>query len=103
MQHGIAGKNSIDTDKFDYLARDTYFMGMKSTFDFRRLMVQNKVIHGNSMQLALSGSAADVSPLVQVKSASTARKCTQSRNSSTLGIRFSRTATCIAQARLWST
>ena len=41
------GKNSIDTDKFDYLARDTYFMGLKSTFDFRRLMVQNRVVGGD--------------------------------------------------------
>ena len=46
QQRMLAGKNSIDTDKFDYLARDTYFMGMKSTFDFRRLMVQNRVIDG---------------------------------------------------------
>eukprot|EP01138_Halocafeteria_seosinensis_P001740 gb/GECG01001783.1/.p1 GENE.gb/GECG01001783.1/~~gb/GECG01001783.1/.p1 ORF type:complete len:543 (+),score=69.01 gb/GECG01001783.1/:1-1629(+) len=40
------GKNSIDTDKFDYLARDVYNVGLRSTFDFRRLMLQNRVIGG---------------------------------------------------------
>ena len=48
-----AGKNSIDTDKFDYLARDTYFMGLKSTFDFRRLMVQNRVVQGKAFKSAV--------------------------------------------------
>ncbi|GES92426.1 HD phosphohydrolase domain-containing protein [Rhizophagus clarus] len=31
-------RNSIDVDKFDYLARDCYYLGMKSVFDSSRLM-----------------------------------------------------------------
>ncbi|KAM6981978.1 deoxynucleoside triphosphate triphosphohydrolase SAMHD1-like [Tautogolabrus adspersus] len=31
-------KNGIDVDKFDYLARDSYHLGIKNNFDFRRFM-----------------------------------------------------------------
>lgn len=31
-------RNSIDVDKFDYLARDCYYLGIKSAFDSSRLM-----------------------------------------------------------------
>ncbi|CAG8830014.1 16655_t:CDS:2, partial [Gigaspora rosea] len=31
-------RNSVDVDKFDYLARDCYYLGMKSLFDSPRLM-----------------------------------------------------------------
>lgn len=30
------GRNSIDVDKFDYLARDTFNLGLKSSYDFTR-------------------------------------------------------------------
>ncbi|CAB4413906.1 unnamed protein product [Rhizophagus irregularis] len=36
-------RNSIDVDKFDYLARDCYYLGMKSEFDFSRLMNYSRV------------------------------------------------------------
>ncbi|CAG8494845.1 12102_t:CDS:10 [Funneliformis caledonium] len=36
--------NSIDVDKFDYLNRDCYYLGMKSVFDFSRLMRFSRVI-----------------------------------------------------------
>ncbi|CAB4467412.1 HD-domain/PDEase-like protein [Rhizophagus irregularis] len=36
-------RNSIDVDKFDYLARDCYYLGMKSVFDFSRLMNYSRV------------------------------------------------------------
>ncbi|XP_061082920.1 deoxynucleoside triphosphate triphosphohydrolase SAMHD1-like, partial [Conger conger] len=35
----VANKNSgIDVDKFDYLARDSYYLGMKNSFDHRRYL-----------------------------------------------------------------
>ncbi|CAI2168138.1 14688_t:CDS:10 [Funneliformis geosporum] len=41
----VANKtNSIDVDKFDYLNRDCYYLGMKSVFDFSRLMRYSRVI-----------------------------------------------------------
>ncbi|CAG8528970.1 4887_t:CDS:10 [Cetraspora pellucida] len=36
-------RNSVDVDKFDYLARDCYQLGMKSLFDFSRLMQFSRV------------------------------------------------------------
>lgn len=37
-------RNSIDVDKFDYLARDSYALGMRTTYDFQRLLRNAKVI-----------------------------------------------------------
>ncbi|RIA97929.1 HD phosphohydrolase domain-containing protein [Glomus cerebriforme] len=37
-------RNSIDVDKFDYLERDCYYLGMKSMFDFSRLMRFSRVV-----------------------------------------------------------
>ncbi|RHZ49338.1 hypothetical protein Glove_522g14 [Diversispora epigaea] len=37
-------RNSIDVDKFDYLERDCYHLGMKSKFEFSRLMKFSHVI-----------------------------------------------------------
>ncbi|KAF0458944.1 HD phosphohydrolase domain-containing protein [Gigaspora margarita] len=37
-------RNSVDVDKFDYLARDCYHLGMKSIFDFSRLMQFSRVM-----------------------------------------------------------
>jgi len=37
-------RNSIDVDKFDYLERDCYYLGMKSVFDFSRLMRFSRVV-----------------------------------------------------------
>ncbi|PKY38250.1 HD phosphohydrolase domain-containing protein [Rhizophagus irregularis] len=37
-------RNSIDVDKFDYLARDCHYLGMRSDFDFSRLMKFSRVI-----------------------------------------------------------
>ncbi|CAG8473841.1 1692_t:CDS:10 [Diversispora eburnea] len=37
-------RNSIDVDKFDYLERDCYHLGMKSKFEFSRLMKFSRVI-----------------------------------------------------------
>ncbi|RIA99444.1 hypothetical protein C1645_747297 [Glomus cerebriforme] len=36
-------RNSIDVDKFDYLARDCHYLGMKSEFDHSRLMKFSRV------------------------------------------------------------
>ena len=38
--------NGIDVDKFDYLIRDTYAMGLKFGFDYSRLFYQCRVING---------------------------------------------------------
>lgn len=38
-------RNSIDVDKFDYLARDCANIGMKTSYDFARLMKNCKVIN----------------------------------------------------------
>ena len=35
--------NGIDVDKFDYFARDTYAIGLKFGFDYRRFFHQCKV------------------------------------------------------------
>eukprot|EP00698_Gefionella_okellyi_P005718 TRINITY_DN15181_c0_g1_i1.p1 TRINITY_DN15181_c0_g1~~TRINITY_DN15181_c0_g1_i1.p1 ORF type:complete len:480 (-),score=89.48 TRINITY_DN15181_c0_g1_i1:1371-2810(-) len=37
-------RNSVDVDKFDYLARDSYNLGLKTSYDFSRLMNFSKVI-----------------------------------------------------------
>ena len=37
-------RNSIDVDKWDYLARDCYFVGMKSSYDHSRLLAYSRVI-----------------------------------------------------------
>lgn len=37
-------RNSIDVDKFDYLARDCYNLGVKSSYDFSRLLKLSRVI-----------------------------------------------------------
>eukprot|EP01103_Thecamoeba_quadrilineata_P014178 TRINITY_DN4153_c0_g1_i1.p1 TRINITY_DN4153_c0_g1~~TRINITY_DN4153_c0_g1_i1.p1 ORF type:complete len:473 (+),score=37.58 TRINITY_DN4153_c0_g1_i1:83-1501(+) len=39
-------RNSIDVDKFDYIARDCYYLGVKSSYDFSRLLNFNRVING---------------------------------------------------------
>uniref|UniRef100_A0A3Q3EB99 HD domain-containing protein n=1 Tax=Labrus bergylta TaxID=56723 RepID=A0A3Q3EB99_9LABR len=31
-------KNGVDVDKFDYLARDSYYLGIKNNFDFHRFL-----------------------------------------------------------------
>ena len=38
------GRNSIDVDKFDYLARDCYYCGVQASCDFRRIMPFMRVI-----------------------------------------------------------
>jgi len=38
-------RNSVDVDKFDYLARDCYNCGIKSSYDFSRLMIFSRVIN----------------------------------------------------------
>mmetsp|Transcript_42824 Transcript_42824/g.128549 ORF Transcript_42824/g.128549 Transcript_42824/m.128549 type:complete len:548 (-) Transcript_42824:301-1944(-) len=37
-------RNSVDVDKFDYLARDSYHCGVKITFDHKRPMAYSKVL-----------------------------------------------------------
>eukprot|EP01100_Stratorugosa_tubuloviscum_P013612 TRINITY_DN6918_c1_g1_i1.p1 TRINITY_DN6918_c1_g1~~TRINITY_DN6918_c1_g1_i1.p1 ORF type:complete len:476 (-),score=153.34 TRINITY_DN6918_c1_g1_i1:93-1520(-) len=39
-------RNSIDVDKFDYLTRDCYNLGIKWSYDFDRLLRYNRVING---------------------------------------------------------
>lgn len=39
-------RNSIDVDKWDYLARDCYGLGIKSSYDHSRLMTYSRVIDG---------------------------------------------------------
>lgn len=36
----------MDVDKFDYLARDCLNLGMKTSYDFSRLMLAGRVIGG---------------------------------------------------------
>merc|ERR1712137_424771 len=38
-------RNSVDVDKFDYLARDCYNMDFKASYDFSRLMKFSRVIN----------------------------------------------------------
>ncbi|CAG8742438.1 10603_t:CDS:10, partial [Dentiscutata erythropus] len=38
--------NSVDVDKFDYLGRDCYYLGMKSLFEFSRLMRFSRIMDG---------------------------------------------------------
>ncbi|WZN63982.1 deoxynucleoside triphosphate triphosphohydrolase [Chloropicon roscoffensis] len=38
------GRNSIDVDKFDYLARDCYYCGVQASCDFKRVMPFVRVI-----------------------------------------------------------
>ena len=38
------GRNSIDVDKFDYLARDCYYCGVQASCDFSRIMPFVRVI-----------------------------------------------------------
>ena len=39
-------RNSVDVDKFDYISRDCHNVGIKSSYDFARLMNFNRVING---------------------------------------------------------
>lgn len=39
--------NSIDVDKFDYITRDAYTLGLKYRFDYQRLMKEAKIIDNN--------------------------------------------------------
>lgn len=39
--------NGLDVDKFDYLTRDTFMLGIKNNFDFSRLINQIKIINKN--------------------------------------------------------
>lgn len=39
--------NSIDVDKFDYLKRDSYTLGLSYSFDYTRLIQQSRVISNN--------------------------------------------------------
>ena len=38
-------RNGIDVDKWDYFARDSYHLGIKSNFDHKRLMHFARVIY----------------------------------------------------------
>ncbi len=39
-------RNSIDVDKFDYIARDSHFLGLKDTyFDYRGIIKESRVIN----------------------------------------------------------
>lgn len=38
------GHCGIDTDRFDYLARDSYFTGVQTAFDYRRLLYGSRVM-----------------------------------------------------------
>eukprot|EP00474_Spongospora_subterranea_P008919 CRZ09377.1 hypothetical protein [Spongospora subterranea] len=38
-------RNSVDVDKFDYLSRDCYYLGMKSFFDSDRLIRMARVVN----------------------------------------------------------
>jgi HD superfamily phosphohydrolase len=40
------GRNSIDVDKFDYLARDAHYCGVRTACDFGRIMQFSRVIGG---------------------------------------------------------
>ena len=43
----VANKvNGLDCDRFDYIARDTYNLGLTYSFDFTRLIREAKVING---------------------------------------------------------
>jgi HD superfamily phosphohydrolase len=43
----VANKtNSVDVDKFDYIARDCFNTGHKSSYDYSRLMSFSKVVNG---------------------------------------------------------
>lgn len=37
-------RNGVDVDKFDYIQRDCYNVGVKSSYDFSRLMLNSRVI-----------------------------------------------------------
>ncbi|KAJ2080893.1 hypothetical protein H4R24_002731 [Coemansia sp. RSA 988] len=37
-------RNGVDVDKFDYIQRDCYNIGVKSSYDFSRLMLNSRVI-----------------------------------------------------------
>jgi HD superfamily phosphohydrolase len=39
-------RNGVDVDKFDYLGRDAHHMGLKTTYDYRRLLGASKVLDG---------------------------------------------------------
>lgn len=38
-------KNSVDVDKFDYIERDAYNLGLRSSYDPKRLSVYSRVIN----------------------------------------------------------
>lgn len=38
-------KNSVDVDKFDYIERDAYNLGLRSSYDAKRLLVYSRVVN----------------------------------------------------------
>lgn len=38
-------KNSVDVDKFDYIERDAYNLGLRSSYDAHRLLVYSRVVN----------------------------------------------------------
>jgi HD superfamily phosphohydrolase len=45
LYHIIANsKNSIDVDKFDYICRDNQIIGLKYSFDYKRIFKQSRII-----------------------------------------------------------
>jgi len=48
-------RNSVDVDKFDYLARDSYNCGVIASYDFKRLMIHSRVINNEICYHAKEG------------------------------------------------
>jgi len=48
-------RNSVDVDKFDYLARDSYNCGVTLGYDFKRLMMHSRVINNEICYHAKEG------------------------------------------------
>ncbi|XP_076597951.1 deoxynucleoside triphosphate triphosphohydrolase SAMHD1-like isoform X2 [Chaetodon auriga] len=53
-------RNGIDVDKWDYLARDCYYLGIKNNFDYRRLLNFTRVCEVNGqMQICFRDKEVD--------------------------------------------
>ncbi len=44
MQIVANKRNGVDVDKWDYLARDSHYLGLRNSFDHRRFMKYVRVI-----------------------------------------------------------
>uniref|UniRef100_A0A3Q4G9F9 HD domain-containing protein n=1 Tax=Neolamprologus brichardi TaxID=32507 RepID=A0A3Q4G9F9_NEOBR len=62
-------KNGIDVDKFDYIARDSYYLGIQSSFDHRRCLMFARVCRvGEKNRICFRDEVSNLYSMFQIRS-----------------------------------